>query len=33
VSEYGIRYRIEAADVLVLHVAHGHRDFAAILGP
>jgi toxin ParE1/3/4 len=30
VGEYLILYRIEEADVLVLHVTHGHRDSEAL---
>jgi toxin ParE1/3/4 len=32
VGEYMILYRIEEADVLVLHVTHGHRDIEALFG-
>jgi len=30
VGEYLILYRMEEADVLVLHVTHGHRDIEAL---
>ncbi len=32
VDEYGILYRIEGDDVLILHVVGGSRDLAAIVG-
>jgi toxin ParE1/3/4 len=32
VRDYVIIYRNEGADVLILHVLHGRRDIAALLG-
>jgi toxin ParE1/3/4 len=31
VGDYVILYRIEAGDVLILHVLHGRRDIASLL--
>jgi toxin ParE1/3/4 len=33
VGEYVIIYRIEARDVLILHVIHGSRDLEVVLRP
>ena len=32
VGEYLIIYRIEAEDVIILHIVHGRRDIEALLG-
>ena len=32
VGPYVIFYRIEGEDVMILHVAHGHRDIEALFG-